>query len=294
MKNSKQYAEKFKSFLSQAKRKKTYKPEVFEDNTDCIVKAMLAEFLSDQTIKECLEVMRPHFVDWNDLRVSRPEEIIDILTRVGVDAAVGRRMISAMLKTLNIIFEKLDRITLEELDEGGKKQAKQVLDDLGEISPFASAFVLLFLKDMHVVPIDYATADMLKSNGLVDNDAEISDIIGFITRQVGSQDSLATYYILRDYGRKYAEDLRNKAKVDAEKQKLAEEKAAKKAAIDAEKAQAKATKKTTKKVEPTGEDQAPVKKVAKKTTKRPQRKRQLRRRLKKPSQRLKIKLRLKR
>lgn len=292
MKNAKQYADKFKAFIEKAGKGKSFEAEKFLNNTDCAVKAMLYEFITETKAGDCIAVMREHFVDWNDLRVSRLEEVLDVFSQAGITSEEGKPIYASISRMLNAIFNKLDRTTLVELDEVGKKQAKQILDDIGtenedgeengKISEFVSAFLMLFLKEAHVVPVAHKASVMLAEMGLVDPEATEGEIINFVTRQVESKDAVNTYYVLRELADAYFDEKEKKAaKERAEAEKKAAEEAVKasskktvkkapasKAAEDKTEAKKPAAKKTTvKKAAADEEKPAPAKKTVKKTVK---------------------------
>ncbi|MGE4285978.1 MAG: hypothetical protein AB7F23_05140 [Phycisphaerae bacterium] len=277
MKNSKQYAEKLKTFLAKARKGKSFEAEKFLNNTDCAVKAMLYEFITETKAGDCISVMKEHFVDWNDLRVSRVEEVTEVLARVGISAEETKPIYTSISRMLNAIFNSLDRTTLVELDDVGKKQAKQILDDIGEISEFVSAFLMLFLKDAHVVPVAHKACVMLAEMGLVDKGATEGEIINFVSRQVESKDTVNTYYVLRELADAYFEEkekkeaaekaqAEKKATARAEKKVTKKTKAVQKPAVQ-KPAKKKAVKKATKKApEVTEEEPAAKKPAAKKAT----------------------------
>ena len=90
MKNSGQYAKKIKSFLNKRKKAGANAKRIsYEDPVDAVVDAVVSEHLTLKKAKTVLRKMKRHFVDWNDLRVSRHEEITDVL---GNDSAAVKKI----------------------------------------------------------------------------------------------------------------------------------------------------------------------------------------------------------
>ena len=80
MKNSKDYSGKVKKFFRACKRQATdLTPVVYEEPLDAVIMAMISEHSGDSNARKIYKRMQSHFVDLNDLRVSRNEEILEVM-----------------------------------------------------------------------------------------------------------------------------------------------------------------------------------------------------------------------
>lgn len=212
MKDSKKYADKLMKTYRSGKRGygKVEKPE-YEFSTDSLIYAIVSENLNESAAQSSVKKLARHFVDWNDLRVSRPEEIVDVL---GKDNAENRRIADALTSALFAIFNKYDVINLDALKEGGKRQAKAILQKLLPSSRFVINYIVLTVFEGHSIPLTARMLDYLKKNELVNPEAEIDEIEGFLERQITASQAYDFYAIMRQE----SESAKNSDKKESKKQ----------------------------------------------------------------------------
>jgi endonuclease III len=195
MKDSKKYAEKLLKSYRSLKRAygKVNKPK-YEFSTDAMIYAIVSEYITDGAAQPAVRKLARHFVDWNDLRVSRPEEIVDVLGR---DNPENRRIADALTQALFAIFNKYDVVNLDALKEGGKRQAKTILEKLLPSSRFVINYVMLTAFDGHSIPLTPRMLEYLKSSELVQPDADVEDVEGFLERQIPASQAYDFYTVVR-------------------------------------------------------------------------------------------------
>ena len=141
MKNSKDYSPKIESlFKTLSTSADPVVPPTYSDPVDAIVYAFISAFTTETNAVKIHRRVRDHFVDMNDLRVSRPEEILEVFGDTSDAAAASAQALTA---TLNAIFEKYDKVSLQPLGGEGKRQARKELDELAGITHFAAAYTFL-------------------------------------------------------------------------------------------------------------------------------------------------------
>jgi endonuclease III len=102
MKNSKDYSRKIQKLHSSLSRKYPKVQKVVHDEpTDAIVYAVICSRLDEKTTQSAIKKFSDYFVDLNDLRVSRIEEIVEML---GEDTPVTRAVASTITTVLRTIF----------------------------------------------------------------------------------------------------------------------------------------------------------------------------------------------
>ena len=173
-------------------------PEVqqttYDEPTDAIVYATLSENMSETAAQSAIKRFVDYFIDLNDLRVSRAEEIIEVL---GGDTPVNRQIAATLNKTLAAIFNEYHTVSLTALKKIGKRPAKQVLEKLDGASSFVVNYCMLTALQGHAIPLTSKMIEYLKSNDLVDPDADERDIEGFLTRQISAKNGYEFYSLLR-------------------------------------------------------------------------------------------------
>ena len=290
MKDSKIYAKKIAK-LYRAMKKEHGKVKVveYDDPVEAVVFGILCEHLALPTARTSQRKIKKHFVDLNDLRVSRAEEVVEVL---GNDSDDIKTVANELSESLNAIFYKFDTISLMLLKDEGKRQARKKLDDLKKISPFAVNYCFLTAFAGHAIPVSQSIADYLRVEELVHPKAKTGDIEGFLERQNKSDDGYEFFMLLKIHTDAAAKKTAKKlakiaaaqekktakklpAKNKAKEEKPAEDKAVEKAGNKAVKKKVKKTKKavekTVKKTVKKNSKKAAkktVKKAAKKTVKK--------------------------
>jgi endonuclease III len=195
MKNSKEYTKKVQKLYRSLKREHPkFQQAVYDEPTDAIVYAILSENMSETAAQSAIKKFADYFVDLNDLRVSRVEEIIEVL---GGDTPVNRQIAATFNKILMAIFNEYHTISLMALKKAGKRPAKQILEKLDGTSAFIVNYCMLTALEGHAIPLTSKMIEFLKSNDLVDPDADEQDIEGFLTRQISAKSGYEFYALLR-------------------------------------------------------------------------------------------------
>jgi len=165
-----------------------------EQVVDAVIHALVNEQLTEQEAGSAMQRFAGYFVDWNDLRVSRAEEIVEAL---GGDTPAARAVASALIRVLNSIFNEYHKVSLETMRKVGKRPAKQALEKIDGISRFAVDYCMLTSLHGHAIPLTEKMTEYLKDNGLVGPDADEQQIEGFLTKQVPAKSGYEFYALLR-------------------------------------------------------------------------------------------------
>lgn len=195
MKNSKEYGDKIAKLLKTLKRSQSaVKPRTFKEPLEAVLFALIAEFAGDSQADKLVKRLTGHFVDLNDLRVSRPDEILEVWEVHTPAAAAAAERLTAVL---NAVFDKYDKLSLAELGEEGKRNVRKTLEGLNGITPFAAAYAALTAFGCHAVPLTDVMVEYLKQNQLVDPQAARSEIETFLERLIPAADAFGFYARLR-------------------------------------------------------------------------------------------------
>ncbi len=195
MKNSKEYAQRLQKLYRELKRvhpkveKRTY-----EDPAEALICGIISERLSESATHRALREFRSAFVDWNDLRVARIEEIVEAM---GANTSSSRAAATALTAALRGIFDEHHKISLQILKKLGKRPAKQGLEKLQGVSRFVINYCMLTSMQAHAVPLTGNMVEYLRRNGVIAPDATEEDIEGFLTRQVAAKNAYEFYALLR-------------------------------------------------------------------------------------------------
>ena len=263
MKDSKKYAKKVTKLFATLKKaaSKPKEPE-YKDPIEAVVYAVVSEHTTLTAAKSAIRKINTHFVDFNDLRVSRVEEIVDILN---IDQEVAAKIAEQMTLVLNSIFNRYDKVSLEGLFEVGKRQARKELQELNTFSDFVLGYCFLTSLDGHAIPLTETIVEYLRQNKLVYPTAKPSAIEGFLERQISSSEGYLFYDLLRVESEKNVKKPVKKKAV-AKKKTTAKKTAKKKKATKKKTTKKKTTTKKAVVKKAAAKKKTAVKKTAKKKT----------------------------
>lgn len=197
MKEGKKYGELLLKLFGKLKRAyETPEMDPLEQPADAIVFACLSEYATLQQAREVYRDLCSHFVDINDIRVCRKEEMLEVIGD-RIEAENARMTVSRLNQVLNAIFNKYDKVSLEELKELGKREARKEIEELEGMTPYVASYAMLTSLEAHAVPLTDRMIAYLHERQLVHPEAEPSDIYGFIERVVPAKDAMKFYVLLR-------------------------------------------------------------------------------------------------
>jgi endonuclease III len=195
MKDSSKYAAEIQKFYRSLKRRypKVKKLE-YENIVESLVHGAVLEYVSESVVQSAFRKFGNHFVDFNDMRVSRGEEVVEML---GEDSEAAHKAGASVIRILAGIFRKYNNVDLSPLRKTGKRQARVILEKLDGTSTFCVDYCMLTALRGHAVPLTETMVKYLRDNGLVHPEAELSDIAGFLTRQISATNAYEFYALLR-------------------------------------------------------------------------------------------------
>jgi endonuclease III len=217
MKNSKDYGIKIDKFFRAVKTGQKLKPFEVDDPIDAMVFGLIAEHTTEKLAKKVFKSIQTHFVDYNDLRVCRAEEIQELLED---PSEKGELIASNLTRVLSKIFDKYDALSLKGIDEQGKRQAKKELDDLGVVTRFAVDFCILAAFDGHAIPMTETMLAFLRAEEMIDPDATTEEVESFLLRHIPASSGWEFYELLRqaaESGGKKSAPAKAAAKADKKK-----------------------------------------------------------------------------
>jgi len=195
MKNSKEYSKKITNLYQSLKKKNPKVQSItFNQVVDSIIHGIICEKFSERDTEAAIKRFSAYFVDWNDLRVSRLEEIAEIL---GADTPENRQIALTLTKVLQRIFNENHQISLESLQKLGKRQARQKLEKIEDLSKFVIDYCMLTSMDSHAIPLTENMIEYLKSNDLVEEEADEPTLEGFLSKQISAKNGYEFYILLK-------------------------------------------------------------------------------------------------
>ena len=186
MKNSTKYATKFKALVKKLKVSEPVLPE----ERDPVTLLAFAFCSWESTTKNALEAcrsLRDGLVDWNDLRVCKVDEIVQMagFTDVHKDERASR-----LRAALHAVFLREHETSLDALHDMKKRETREYIETLDGMVPYVASFVLMHAFDVSGIPVDGQLRMLLIEKDVIDPDADIDEVSGWISRQVSAEDSV--------------------------------------------------------------------------------------------------------
>jgi hypothetical protein len=191
------HAAAFQSVLDYLK--KTYEPAPAMTDLEPIRQLVYSFLLWDcytNRADNAFKRLEETYVDMNDLRVSRTEEIMGVLGKTYPNA---EERVARIKATLREIYLREHAVSLASVREGGKREARKYIDSLEGMHPYVAARTCLLGMDCHAVPIEERLYAKLIKGGVFEEDTPMDKAHGTIERHVKASDGLETYLLLQAY-----------------------------------------------------------------------------------------------
>jgi endonuclease III len=195
MKNSKEYSKKVHELYRSLKAKyPKVKKVTYDEPAEALVYAIIGENMNVPATESAIKRFADYFIDLNDLRVSRVEEIVELL---GEDTPTTKDIASTLTKALRTVFNEYNNVSLEDLKKIGKRPARQVLEKMDDVSRFVANYCMLTSLQGHAIPLTKGMIEYLRKNQLVHPDADEQQIEGFLAKQIPAENAYEFYALLR-------------------------------------------------------------------------------------------------
>jgi len=220
MKNSKEYCQKIQEFYRHLKRE-YQKPEkvTYDEPAYALVYAIITENRTENETHSAIKKLTEWFADWNELRVCRPDEVVEAM---GGDGPVAKETASTLIKALTAVFARFHSLSLKALKKIGKRPARVLLQKIEGASVFVVDYCMLTSLQGHAIPLTGKMIEFLKNSDLVHPQSGDEDIAGFLARQISAENAYEFYILLKrcsDTGRawdKASRKTKNKKKGTAD------------------------------------------------------------------------------
>ena len=142
---------------------------------------------------EAFHRIQESMVDFNDLRVSLPRELVDV---IGSKYPRAEERVRRLRASLNEVFKREHAVRLPAAE--GKRDIRTYVETLdGMVVPFVGARVLLQCFGVHGVPVDEQTRAVLAEHELCEAGTELADIAGMLARHVKAEQAEAAHESLQ-------------------------------------------------------------------------------------------------
>ncbi|MBX3316209.1 MAG: hypothetical protein KF902_05020 [Phycisphaeraceae bacterium] len=170
------------------------------DRSDAVLQELVLSFLAWElglgAAKQSLGQIDGATADYNELRVCLPHELARIMTLH--DARFEERTLR-LRSVLNDIYRREHELSLGQLLQMPKRDARAYLDSLEGMLPYVSARVCLLELGSHAVPVDSRIVHVLRAEGCIPAEMDTSphaECASWLEHHVRAEESYAFHLSL--------------------------------------------------------------------------------------------------
>jgi len=194
MKNATKHADNLKSLHKKLLKEGKPEPKKAIEPLRALVLGVLSFDAPDSKAEAAMATIDKEFVDINELRVATELEVIQI---IGPRYPAIERRALMFREILNAIFEKEHTLSFERMKTLGKKDVRQALKELPEMTPYVEAYTLLFGLDVAALPVDDATLETLVEADVLEEGTSLEDAQKFLESHLKADEYHEFYSVIR-------------------------------------------------------------------------------------------------
>jgi endonuclease III len=159
------------------------------------LRTILSEEATSEQVDQAMARIRRHFVDLNDLRVSRPREIREVL---GANFPRSGQKARVMPRILDQVFKQFNSMVWDFLHEMGKVEARAYFEKLEDVRPFVAAVLARDCTGAHAFPVDGDVARVLGRLGILDPSSHSeAEMQAFLERAVKANRAYEVHWVVK-------------------------------------------------------------------------------------------------
>ena len=189
MKNATTAARNLKSLLRKIGNAPTPAPGP-EGPLEVLVESFLMWECTTERAATAYERIFGHVVDFNDLRVTMPHELVEV---IGERFPLALERSQRLRAALRDIYMREHSMSLDRLRTLGKREVKKYMESLDGVVPYVSSRLLLLCFETHAVPVDDQLRSRLVEADVVTDEVETSELASWLARQIKATKGAQTH-----------------------------------------------------------------------------------------------------
>lgn len=149
--------------------------------------------------EEAFVALMQEMIDVNDLRVSHPHELVDV---IGEDYPNAVLRVIRLRESLHEVYRREHDIQMHSISGKGKKEQRAYLDTLPGITPYIAAHVTLLSFGGHAMPVDDKLCALLIQEGCLDEGTTPEEAESYLVRQIKAGEALEAHLALQAWADK--------------------------------------------------------------------------------------------
>lgn len=195
MKNATKHADALKALLKRLVKQQGEIPAAEPmEPLAALVRGCVSFDTTDARADEAMKVIHDEFVDLNELRVATELEVQEM---IGPRFPDVERRVGMFIQCLNGIFAREHSIALDRVRQLPKREIRQFFRELPGIHPFVDAYVMLYGFNSAAFPIDDASFEVLRDEGVIEEDTGLEEAQKFVEHHLKDDECHRLFYCLR-------------------------------------------------------------------------------------------------
>lgn len=194
MKNASQCAKRLSTLLKKIADAPVEQPEASQDPIEVLVYSFLLWESTQSKAAAAYKSIVESVVDFNDLRVCMPQEILEI---IGPRYPRGLDRCQRIRAVLRDVYCREHAVNLDRLGSKNKRDVRKYLDSLEGIVPYVASRVMLIAFGAHAMPVDDQLRTQLIEAGAADTSAENAELSTWLERQIKASDAVTAHHALQ-------------------------------------------------------------------------------------------------
>lgn len=161
-----------------------------------LVLALLSWEASDTAAAKAYRELVKQMADLNEVRVSSLREIATVIREFIPNSNDCARNISC---ALGDIYRRENGVSLGSIHGKGRREARQYLDSLTGVTPYAAAAVQLWSLGGHAIPVNRRLLQALRREDLVDPEAGVEVVQAFLERNISAAEAKDFCYVMTKF-----------------------------------------------------------------------------------------------
>ena len=149
--------------------------------------------------EDAFAALMDQMIDVNDLRVSHPHELVEV---IGPDYPQASVRCIRLREALHEVYRREHDIQMHSISGKSKKEQRAYLDSLPGTTPYVAAQVTLLSFGGHAMPVDEKLCALLIENDCLNPDTLPADAESHLTRQIKAGDALEAHLALQAWADK--------------------------------------------------------------------------------------------
>jgi len=186
-----------KQFTTLMRRLGPVDPPEFPDADDPIAVLVLSFLMWESTTDKAMtayNAIQRHIVDFNDLRVCMPQELVDL---IGVRYPLALDRCQRLRATLRDVYSREHVVSLDGIGKLGKREVRRYMDSLEGIVPYVSSRVLLLSFHAHAIPADEQLRTNLIQAEIADEDVDVPELATWLERHIMASEAIPAHHTLQ-------------------------------------------------------------------------------------------------